>query len=117
MEWSKDDLNSLKTIAKKDKTAAEITVLFNEMSTTMASITTTRTIDGIRAGCIELGLPYGVMKKSKSTKKARKRSTKKVRRGDATVMASGGDASSTSHQTLVDMSLSPSGYVICSMRL
>ena len=95
------------------------------MSTTMASTTTTRTTDSIRAGCIELGLPYRVMKKLKSTKKARKRSTKKVRRGgtknarkgDATVIASGGDALSTFYQTLINMSLSPSGYIICNIRL
>jgi len=105
IEWSKDNLNNLKTIAKKDKTVAEITVLFNEMSTTIASITTTRTINSIWAKCIKLGLLYKIIKKVKSIKEVRKRSTKKVkkggmknaRKGDATVMASGGNASSTSH--------------------
>ena len=79
---------------------AEITVLFNEMSITIVFITITRTIDSIRAKCIELGLPYKVIKKVKSIKEARKRSIKKVKRGgmknarkgDATVIASGGDA-------------------------
>ena len=79
---------------------AEITILFNEISTTIASITTTRTIGGIWAKCIELGLPYKVIKKAKSMKKARKKSMKKVRRGsiknvrkgDAIVMASGSNA-------------------------
>ena len=95
------------------------------MSITIAFITTTRTIDGIRAKYIELGLPYKVIKKVKSTKEARKRSTKKVRRGgtknarkgDAMVMASGSNTLSTSYQTLVNMSLSPSGYISYSIRL
>ena len=75
------------------------------MSITIASITTIRTIDSIRARCIELGLPYRVIKKLKSIKKVRKRSIKKVRRGgtknarkgDATVIASGSNALSISY--------------------
>jgi len=75
------------------------------MSITIASITIIRTISGIRPKCIELGLPYKVIKKVKSIKKARKKSIKKVRRGstknarkgDATVMASGSNALSTSY--------------------
>lgn len=81
MEWSKNDLNSLKTIAKKDKIVTNITVFFNKIFTTIVSITTTKTIYSIRARYIELGLPYRVIKKVKGIKKARKRSTKKVRRG------------------------------------
>ena len=105
MKWSKDDLNNLKTITKKNKTAAKITVLFNEMSIIIAFITTTRTIGGIRAKYIELGLPYKVIKEVKSIKKVRKRSVKKVRRGstknarkgDATVIASASDALNISY--------------------
>jgi len=75
------------------------------MSITIASITIIRTIGGIRAKYIELGLPYKVIKKVKSIKKARKKSIKKVRRrstknarkGDATVIASGSDALSISY--------------------
>ena len=105
MEWSKDDLNNLKTIAKKDKIATEITVLFNKMSITITSITTTKTTDSIRAKYTELSLPYKVIKKVKSTKEARKRSIKKVKRkgtkntrkGDTTVIASGGNILSISY--------------------
>ena len=103
IKWSKDNLNNLKKITKKDKTAAEITILFNKMSTTIASTTTTRTIDGIQAKYIELGLPYKVMKKAKNTKKARsikkvrRESTKNARKEDATVIASGSNALSTSY--------------------
>ena len=75
------------------------------MSTTIAPITTTRTIDGIQAKYIELGLPYKVIKKVKSIKEARKRSIKKVRRGgiknvrkgDAMVKASGSNTLSISY--------------------
>ena len=51
------------------------------MSITIASITIIRTIGSIWAKYIELGLPYKVIKKVKSIKKARKKSIKKVRRG------------------------------------
>ena len=78
MKWSKDDLNNLKTITKKNKTAAKITVLFNKISITITSTTTTRTTGGIRAKYIELSLPYKV----KNTKKARKKSTKKEKKGN-----------------------------------
>jgi hypothetical protein len=91
-------------IVKKDKIIAKITILFNEMSITIASITMTRTIDSIQARYIELNLPYRVIKKVKGIKKARKRNIKKVkkggmnaRKGDAMVIASGNDALSTSH--------------------
>ncbi len=75
------------------------------MSITIASITIIRTIGGIQAKYIELGLPYKVIKKVKSIKKARKKSIKKVRRGstknarkgDATVIASGSNALSISY--------------------
>ena len=97
IKWSKNDLNNLKTIAKKDKTAAKITILFNEMSITMASITIIRTTGGIRAKCIELGLLYKVIKKVKSIKKGKGGSTKNVRKGDATVIASGNNALNTSY--------------------
>jgi hypothetical protein len=71
------------------------------MSTTIAFITTTRTIGSIRAKYIELGLLY----KAKSIKKVRKRSIKKgkrgsiknVRKGDATVIASGSNALNISY--------------------
>ena len=64
-----------------------------------------RTIGSIRAKYIELGLPYKVIKKVKSIKKARKKSIKKVRRrstknarkGDATVIASGSNTLSISY--------------------
>jgi len=70
-------------------------------------------------------LPYKVIKKVKSIKKVRKKSIKKVRRGsiknarkgDATVIASGSNALSTSYQTLINISLSPSGYISYSIRL
>ena len=93
MEWSKDDLNNLKTIAKKDKIAAKITILFNKMSIIMAFITIIRTIDSIRAKYIELGLPYKVIKKvrKRSIKKVRREGTKNIRKGDAIVIASGGN--------------------------
>ena len=75
------------------------------MSITIISITIIKTINSIRAKCIELGLPYKVIKKVKSIKEARKRSIKKVRRGgiknarkeDSMVIASGSNPSSTSY--------------------
>ena len=75
------------------------------MSITIASIIIIRTIGGIRAKYIELGLLYKVIKKVKSIKKVRKRSikkgkrgsTKNVRKGDATVIASGGNTLNTSY--------------------
>jgi len=75
------------------------------MSITIVSITTIRTIGGIRAKCIELGLLYKVIKKVKSIKKVRKRSikkgkrgsTKNVRKGDAIVIASGSNTLNTSY--------------------